>query len=212
MQSQIDSVSSSSSAALESGLALVSGDLNSKLDTASGFLQSGIDALGASLLQVSGEVDDLAVEIEVANNNISALSLSNNYLVSGLNAVNDQLFINSGEISQLKTGVNASLEVLISHQDRLQGIDDAISLLSSGSSINYRQAFSAPIPSGFEDLTILFPSGSFDSVPAINATLESEVGYMFSLKNKTVSGFDVSFSDVIQEENVFLDVIATIKS
>ncbi len=173
---------------------------------------SEVNDLKNSLSQVSGLVENVAVDVDVAKNTISVLSSSNNYLVSGLGAVNDRLYIQSGEITQLKTGVNAALDVLVSHQTRLQGIDDSLDFLSSGFSINSRQVFSAPIPSGFEDLTIMFPSGAFESIPVVNATLESEVGYMFSLKNKTVSGFDVSFSDVIQEDNVFLDVTASIKS
>jgi hypothetical protein len=173
---------------------------------------SEVTDLKNSVVEISGLVDNVAVEVEVAANNISSLTTSNNYLVSGLSVINDTLSIQSGEIIQLKTGVNASLEVLVSHQERLSGIDSALLYLSSGISLSNKQVFSSSIPSGVEELTIMFPSGSFESIPAINATLESEVGYMFSLKNKTVSGFDVGFSDVIQEDNVFLDVTATIKT
>lgn len=173
---------------------------------------SEVSELKNSVTQISGLVDEVSIGVEVANNNISSLTTAHNYLVSGFSSVNDTLSIQSGEINQLKTGVNASLEVLVSHQERLTSAESALLYLSSGISISSRQVFTAPVPSGFEELTIMFPSGAFTSVPAVNATLESEVGYMFSLKNKTVSGFDISFSDVIQEGNVFLDVIATLKS
>ena len=35
---------------------------------------------------------------------------------------------------------------------------------------------------------------------------------MLALRNKTVSGFGVSFSDTIQENDVSIDVVATIQS
>ena len=61
---------------------------------------------------------------------------------------------------------------------------------------------------GTEQMTVSFPS-SFSSVPVINASLESDVIYFHVIKNKTVGGFDITFSDEVQEAGVVLNVFAS---
>jgi len=71
-----------------------------------------------------------------------------------------------------------------------------------------QQAFSVSIPVGTERMTVSFPN-AFSSIPVINASLESDVVYFHVIKNKTVGGFDITFSDEIQEAGVVLNVFAS---
>lgn len=195
---------------LESGLGLafdsISG-INERIDIFESGVTEGFIALSDSLDIVSGSLDS-------TNLNLSGLSDNVNLLSSGLGEVIDTLSIHSGDIDNLKTGLNGALEVLVSHHDRLSGIDEAIFDLYSnlGGVDNSTQSFNYSVPLGSEDITVLFPSGAFTEIPKINVTLISEVGYMFALRNKTVSGFGISFSDTIQENDVSIDVVATIQS
>ena len=71
-----------------------------------------------------------------------------------------------------------------------------------------QQAFSVNIPVGTEQMSVSFGS-AFSSVPVINASLEGEVIYFHVIKNKTVNGFDIIFSDEVQEAGVILNVFAS---
>jgi len=190
------------------------GELADRFD----ILESGVNentiAFADSLDAISGSVDLLSGSLEITNTTLSGVSAITTALSSGLSDILDTLTIQSGDIDNLKSGLNGTLEVLVSHQDRLSGIDSAIFDLYSnlGGQDNNTQTFSYPIPMGSEDLTVLFPSGAFLSIPKVHVTLESEVGYMFALRAKTVSGFGISFSDVIQENDVSIDVTATVQS
>ena len=73
-----------------------------------------------------------------------------------------------------------------------------------------QQSFSVEIPVGIEEMTVSFPGGVFSSVPVIQVSLESDgVVYFHAMKNKTVSGFDISFSDQIQESGNYLNIFAS---
>ena len=216
---------------LQSGLAEATDNITGLFDTTQA-LQSGIDSAFDSIsgineridifesgvtegfIDISDAIDVLSGSLVSTNLNVSGLSDNINILTSGLSDVNDTLYIHSGDIDLLKTGLNGALEVLVGHHDRLSGIDEAIFDLYSnlGGVDNSTQSFNYPIALGSEDITVLFPSGAFPEVPKINVTLISEVGYMLALRNKTVSGFGVSFSDTIQENDVSIDVVATIQS
>lgn len=174
-------------------------------------LESGVTE---GFTDISSIIDEISGSLEATNLSVSGLSDNVNLISSGLGDVLDTLSIHSGDIDNLKTGLNGALDVLISHHDRLSGIDDAIFDLYSnlGGVDNSVQAFNYPVALGSEDITVLFPSGSFPEIPKVNVTLVSEVGYMFALRNKTVSGFGISFSDTIQENDVSIDVVATIQS
>jgi hypothetical protein len=217
--------------ALQSGLAEATDNITGLFDTTQ-TLQSGLDLAFESIsgideridifesgvtegfIELGDIIDIVSGSLESTKLNVSGLSDNVNLLSSGLGEVLDTLSIHSGDIDNLKTGLNGALEVLVSHHDRLSGIDEAIFDLYSnlGGVDNSTQSFNYPIALGSEDITVLFPSGAFSEVPKINVTLISEVGYMLALRNKTVSGFGVSFSDTIQENDVSIDVVATIQS
>jgi uncharacterized phage infection (PIP) family protein YhgE len=181
-------------------------DLESGIIEANTDLTEAINLVGSGLDMVSGELDSLTF-------NFLNLSSGVNSISSGIFELQNTVEIHSVDIDYLKTGVDGAIDVLLSHQDRLSGIDAAILDLYSGAGLgdNNAKSFSYAVPSGSEDITVPFPGSVFPSVPRINVTIESEVGYLFALKNKTASGFDISFSDTIQEDNVSLDVYATIQ-
>ena len=94
-------------------------------------------------------------------------------------------------------------EVIISGD--LAALDIRVSTIEDS-----KQAFNVAVPIGNDSLSVSFPGGSFASIPSVVASLEAEVIYQYVIKNKTVSGFDIEFSDTILESNTSIDVIASI--
>lgn len=188
--------------------------LNGRIDVGnSGTLSfsSELDATGAYLDDLVSGLYDITTATDL---NVSGLIDTTNYLLTGFEDRLDLIPQMTGDIDNLQSGLVGAFDVLVAHEDRLSGIDEAVSYLFdtlSGTTNPQQQAFSETIPSGVEEYTVLFPSGDFASIPTVNVSLESEVGYMFALKNKSVSGFDITFSDFIQEDNVSIDVFASIK-
>ena len=188
--------------------------LNGRIDVGnSGTLafSSELDATGAYLDDLVSGLYDITTATDL---NVSGLIDTTNYLLTGNQDLLDLIPQLTGDVDNLQSGLMGAFDVLIAHEDRLSGIDDAVNYLFdslTGTLNPQQQSFSEAIPSGVEEYTVLFPSGEFESVPTINVSLESEVGYMFALKNKNVSGFDITFSDFIQESGVSIDVFASIK-
>lgn len=177
---------------------------SSELASTGGYLQSQINTHEQVL-------DTLWSANQAAEANFGAISSNLSYLSSGLDSVNSQLPYLNSSVENLSSGISEAFEVIVSHQERIDLLEDVVAVLSDEVAADYSsdRSFSYHIPSGTEETTILFPGDSFGSVPVVTASLESEVGYMFSIKNRTVSGFFISFSDIIQENDVYLNVNAS---
>lgn len=66
-------------------------------------------------------------------------------------------------------------------------------------------------PTGFDNYYINFLNYSFPSIPRVQATLElsnSNIVYAFAIMNRSTTGFNCLFSDVIAETGVGLNVEA----
>ena len=177
-------------------------------------LSSATAYLSGELVLANDRIDETWSVIDGQNNNISGLIVNANYLTSGYSEISTYIPGITGALEALSLQNQNLFDLYSSHDDRLSGIDDTITYLVDqvSASLNpAQQSFSYPIASGYEDYTVLFPSGQFEAVPTINVSLESEVGYMFTLRNKTVSGFDIGFSDIIKESGVSIDVFASAK-
>lgn len=177
-------------------------------------LDSAVLDFNTQFSELSGRADGASDALSIIDYNVSGLIRNSAALTSGYNAIRDYLPAVSGSLEILSGQSEALFDLTSNIEDRLSGVDDALVYLldRADAALNpYQQSFSYPIASGYEDYSILFPSGAFDSVPTINVSLESEVGYMFTLRNKTVSGFDIGFSDIIQESGVSIDVFASVK-
>lgn len=175
---------------------------------------SELAATGSSLqsqIDVHEEVlDTLWGANQATEANFAAVASNLSNLSSGLDSVSAQLPFLNVSVQSLSSGVSQAFEVIENHQTRIDSLEEVVGVLVDeiGAEYSSDRSFSYLIPSGTEETTVLFPGNPFENIPVVTASLESEVGYMFSIRNKTVSGFFVSFSDVIQEDNVYLNVSA----
>lgn len=110
----------------------------------------------------------------------------------------------SGELSSRLTSTGISL---------LSSLSDASGVLQSSIDTKVASAtqkqFSLLLPTGIETTGVAFPGSAFSSTPTVQVTFEGDVIYQTIVKNRTTTGFDVFFSDIIQENNSYLNVFAS---
>ena len=186
---------------LNSNISGVYGSLSSNIASASGSLKSYIDD------RVSGVIDMAPAALDTLNELAAALGDDENFasnLTNTLTSVNNNLTTASGALDSRITsevsGLNSSLS---SVSGVLQSAID-----TKVASATQKQ-FSILLPTGVETTGIVFPGNAFASAPTVQVTFEGEVIYQTVVKNRTVSGFDVYFSDIIQEEGSYLNVFAS---
>jgi len=155
------------------------------------FVASGIDANNAVISNVGSPVND-------------GDAVNKAYVTGISGALQSSL---SSATSALESGIAAASGVLDSK------IDLASGFLQSGIDTKVASAtqkqFSVLLPSGIESTGISFPGDAFSSAPSVVVTLEGDVIYSTLVKNRSVSGFDIFFSDLIQEENAYLNIFAS---
>ena len=133
---------------------------------------------------------------------------SNNSIISNVAApVSDGDATNKAYV----TGISGSLQDSIGETNNTLSL--ASGFLQSGIDTKVASAsqkqFSLLIPTGIETSGISFPGDAFSSTPSVQLTVEGEVGYQTVVRDRTTSGFTVYFSDVILEENTYLNVFAS---
>ena len=77
----------------------------------------------------------------------------------------------------------------------------------SGVFENLNQKFSLDLQVGLSNIDVQFPS-EFSAVPSIHCNIDGggNVIYQTLIKNKTISGCSILFSDTIQEEDCYLNI------
>lgn len=197
---------------LNSTISSVSGSLNSSLISVSGDLKSYVNS------QISGVIDMAPEALNTLNELAAALGDDSNFasnLTNTLTSVNASV-----------SGVSGALDSRISSE--VSGLNSTISSVSGSLSSNLASAsgflqsgidtkvaaatqkqFSVLLPTGIETTGIAFPGSAFATAPTVQVTFEGDVIYQTVVKNRTVSGFNVFFSDVIQEEGSYLNVFAS---
>lgn len=133
---------------------------------------------------------------------------SNNSIISNVAApVSDGDATNKAYV----TGISGSLQDSIGETNNTLSL--ASGFLQSGIDTKVASAsqkqFSLLIPTGIETSGISFPGDAFSSTPSVQLTVEGEVGYQAVVRDRTTSGFTVYFSDVVLEENTYLNVFAS---
>jgi hypothetical protein len=219
----LDSRITSEVSTLNSAISTASGALNSSLVAASGSLKSYVDS------QISGVIDMAPEALNTLNELAAALGDDENFasnLTNTLTSVNSNVAAVSGaldsritsEVSTLNSTISTASGALDSRiTSEVSGLNSSLSSVSGvlQSAIDTKVAsatqkqFSVLLPVGIETTGIVFPGSAFATAPTVQVTFEGDVIYQTVVKNRTVSGFDVYFSDVIQEEGSYLNVFAS---
>jgi hypothetical protein len=133
--------------------------------------------------------------------------------VNGSARISGSLFVESGIDANNKVISNVAAPAADTDAVNLAfltGVSGSLSSLAGGKVASATQKqFSVLLPTGIETTGIAFPGTEFTSAPTVQVTFEGDVIYQTVVKNRTVSGFDVFFSDVIQEENSYINVFAS---
>lgn len=221
------SLISSTNSNLESALASASGVLDSRITSEVSTLNSTISnasgALNASLLSVSGDlkayvnnqisgVIDMAPEAlntlnELANalgDDASFASNLTNTLTNISGSLDSRI---TSEVSSLSSAISTASGALNSSLSSVSGaLQSAIDTKVASAT---QKQFTVLLPVGIETTGIVFPGAAFASAPSVQVTFEGDVIYQTVVKNRTVSGFDVFFSDIVQEAGSYINVFAS---
>jgi hypothetical protein len=197
-----------SESALSNTIATTGADLYSLLTGASGTLAgntaNSLFALSSDLATASG---DLNTKIDTVSGNL------NTYIDDRISDVIDMAPAALDTLKELATSLNneTGFAVRITNDLATTGSSLYASLTGvSGHFSSTNKQFTVNVNNGIESAFVAFPGAHFSSVPTVQATVEGdEVIYGLILKNRSVSGFNVYFSDVVQESNVVLNVFAS---
>ena len=195
----------------------------SELEALNTSLTGSINSTGSSLYNLITGVSGLLSE--GATNDLSGVSgVLNSKINSVSGYVNDQIsgLINNApaaldtlkELSDALSGDADFAGTLVNSLGAISGrITDVSASLQSGIdtkvSSSTQKQFKVALPIGIDATGISFPGVNFTSAPSVQVTLEGDVVYQSVIKNTTTSGFDVYFSDDIQESNTYLNVFAS---
>jgi len=128
----------------------------------------------------------------------------NNLYVNG-QLVGTGIFALESDLYNTGVSLGASIASLSGYADSISGVLQAQILAS-----NVRE-FITGLATGLDQYFIGF-SPSFATIPVVELTVEvtDEYSYMASVKNRTVSGFTASMSDVVYETGVYLNIMASV--
>jgi hypothetical protein len=199
-----------------SGLsATISGNFNT--------LSSNIASTGTSLYNfvtgVSGTLankgsSDLSTLSGALNTKIDNVSGNlNTYIDSRISGVIDLAPSALDTLKEIATSLNneTGFAVRITSDLAATGSSLYSSLTSvSGHFSSSNKQFTVNVANPSDSTSITFPGTAFSSVPTVQATLEgSDVLYGLLVKNRTVNGCEVHFSDTVQEAGVVLNIFAS---
>ena len=210
----------------------LSGNLSTDLSNASGVLDTRItnevSGLNSSLATASGLLDTRLVDIEgnYLDKRVGGI-ISGNLDITGTVTASGGFEVNGGGASTTfyvedgKVGINTetpSEALEVSGNGKFSGTVE-VSAPISGSHATTKtyvddlfakqKSFSTPVTQNVESMAVSFPGSAFSSTPIVNVSIEGSVYYAFSLSNRTISGFDISFSDEILENDIVLNVFAS---
>ena len=212
----LNSSLSSASGVLDGRITSEVSTLNSSISTASGALNSSLVSVSGSLKsyvdnQISGVIDMAPEALNTLNELAAALNDDSSFASNLTNTLTNISGSLDGRITSEVSALNSTISTA---SGALNGSLSSVSgALQSGINTKVASAtqkqFSVLLPIGIETTGISFPGSAFASAPTVQVTFEGDVIYQTVLKNRTVSGFDVYFSDVIQEENSYINVFAS---
>ena len=211
----------------------ISGSLSSNLSAASGVLDTRIttevSGLNSSLVTASGLLDTRLVDIEsnFLDKRVGGI-ISGNLDVTGTITAQGGLEINGGGAGSASLFVGSSV-VGINTETPSEALDvvgngkfsgtvevAAPSAANHASTKGYvddlfakQKSFSTPVTQNVESMSISFPGSAFSSTPIVNVSMEGSVSYAFMISNRTTTGFDISFSDEVLENDIVLNVFAS---
>jgi hypothetical protein len=214
--SSLNSSLSTASGALDSRITSEVSALNSSISTASGALNSSLVAVSGDLKsyvnsQISGVIDMAPEALNTLNELAAALGDDSSFatnLTNTLTNISGSLDSRiTSEVSALNSTISTASGALNSSLSSVSGVlQSAIDTKVASAT---QKQFAVLLPVGVESTGISFPGNVFGSTPSVQVTMEGDVIYQSLIKNRTVSGFDIYFSDSIQEENVYLNVFAS---
>ena len=199
----------------------ISGSLSSDLSAASGVLDTRIttevSGLNSSLVTASGLLDTRLVDIEsnFLDKRVGGI-ISGNLEINGGGAGSASLFVGSGVVGINTETPSEALDVV--GNGKFSGTVEvaAPSAANHASTKGYvddlfakQKSFSTPVTQNVESMSVTFPGSAFYSAPIVNVTMEGSVSYAFMISNRTTTGFDISFSDEVLENDIVLNVFAT---
>ena len=210
----------------------ISGSLSSDLSSASGVLDSRITSevsgLNSSLASASGLLDTRLVDIEsnyldkrvggIISGNLDitgTITASGGFEVNGGGA-STTLFVEAGKVGVNTETPSEALEV--SGNGKFSGTVEVATPISGSHATTKtyvddlfakQKSFSTPVTQNVESMSVNFPGSAFASAPVVNVTMEGSVSYFFMISNKTTTGFDISFSDEVLENDIVLNVFAS---
>jgi len=210
----------------------ISGSLSSDLSSASGVLDSRITSevsgLNDSLSTASGLLDTRLVDIEsnYLDKRVGGI-ISGNLDITGTITASGGFEVNGGGGSTTlyveagKVGINTetpSEALEVSGNGKFSGTVEVAAPISGSHATTKtyvddlfakQKSFSTPVTQNVESMAVSFPGSAFSSTPIVNVSIEGSVYYAFSLSNRTISGFDISFSDEVLENDIVLNVFAS---
>lgn len=210
----------------------ISGSLSSDLSAASGVLDTRIttevSGLNSSLVTASGLLDTRLVDIESnyldkrvggivsGNLDVTGVVTANGLEINGGGAGSASLFVGSAVVGINTETPSEALDVV--GNGKFSGTVEvaAPSAANHASTRGYvddlfakQKSFSTPVTQNVESMSVTFPGSAFSSAPIVNITMEGSVSYAFMISNRTTTGFDISFSDEVLENDIVLNVFAT---
>jgi hypothetical protein len=210
----------------------ISGSLSSDLSAVSGVLDTRIttevSGLNSSLVTASGLLDTRLVDIESnyldkrvggivsGNLDVTGVVTANGLEINGGGAGSASLFVGSAVVGINTETPSEALDVV--GNGKFSGTVEvaAPSAANHASTKGYvddlfakQKSFSTPVTQNVESMSVTFPGSAFYSAPIVNVTMEGSVSYAFMISNRTTTGFDISFSDEVLENDIVLNVFAS---
>lgn len=173
------------------------------INNLSGVLQ--ITGLGNVIVNHDGQIIQISGAESI--NHIFTGSLTGIINISGLGNIT----VHTGEGNFIYvSGDTSTLATITSLYNTGSNLYNYINNYSGNS-----QIFTTGInPTGFDQYFVHFPLGNFSKIPKIITTIEvsgdSEILYLMNVRNRTISGYQAVFSDIISENGVVIHTIASI--
>jgi hypothetical protein len=178
-------------------LSTLSGALNTKIDEVSGNLNNYIDD------RISGVIDLAPAALDTLNELAAALGDDENFASNLVNTLGNL----SGSLSSDLSTASGVLDSRIT--DEVSTLNTSLANVSGYFSSSNKQ-FTVNVANPSDSISVAFPGAAFSSVPTVQATLEgSDVMYGLLIKDRSVSGCSVFFSDTVQENGVVLNIFAS---
>jgi hypothetical protein len=187
------------SGSLNTSLTGVSGSLDTRLvDIESNYLDKRVGGIVSGNLDVTGVVTANGLEI-----NSGGVGASTLFVGSSVVGVNTETPSEAFEVSgngKFSGTVEVATPTTGAHATTKTYVDDLFAR---------QKSFTVPVTQNVESMSVAFPGSAFLSAPVVNATIGGSVYYAVSVNNATITGFDVSFSDEVQENDIVLNVFAS---